>query len=58
MKGGQFLTPIDIKELGATNITTAHAVWNISSKRVMEKLGIKFVKENLNGFLQAGKQVP
>lgn len=43
--------------LGATKITTAHAIWNSPSKRVIEKLGFKFMGENPCGFIKAGKPV-
>ncbi|MGB5717315.1 MAG: GNAT family N-acetyltransferase [Gammaproteobacteria bacterium] len=43
--------------LGASRITTAHAVWNKASKRVIEKLGFRFTCENPCGFEKQGKPV-
>ena len=45
------------KTLGASRITTAHAVWNKASKRVIEKLGFRFTCENPCGFEKQGKPV-
>ena len=45
------------KTLGATRITTAHAIWNMASKRVIEKLGFRFTCENPSGFVKQGKPV-
>lgn len=45
-------------ELNATAITTAHAVWNTPSKKVIEKLGFKFLRQNPAGFIKAGKTIP
>jgi ribosomal-protein-alanine N-acetyltransferase len=44
-------------ELNATSITTAHAILNSASKRVIEKLGFIFARENPRGFVKAGKSV-
>ena len=44
-------------ELKASKITTAHAIWNLSSKKVIEKLGFNFIRENPNGFLKHGLPV-
>ena len=43
--------------LAATKITSAHAIWNTPSKRVIEKLGFKFTRENPCGFMKAGKPI-
>lgn len=45
------------KKLGAKTITSAHAVWNHASKRVIESLGMKFVRKNPEGFIKNGKAV-
>lgn len=45
------------KKLSAKKITSAHAVWNHASKRVIESLGMKFVRENPKGFIKNGKAV-
>jgi acetoacetyl-CoA synthetase len=44
-------------ELNATNITTAHAISNSASKRVIEKLGFKFTRENPRGYIKSGEPV-
>jgi ribosomal-protein-alanine N-acetyltransferase len=45
-------------QLGAEVIRGAHATWNVQSKRVFEKLGLRFIGENLCGFEKNGKPVP
>ena len=45
-------------DLRASKITIAHAVWNTSSKRVIEKLRFEFIRENPTGYLKAGEPVP
>lgn len=45
------------EELAASKITTAHAVFNTPSKRVIEKLGFRFTGENPCGFIKQGKPV-
>ena len=44
-------------ELNASSITTAHALSNSASKRVIEKLGFIFIRENPRGFIKAGKPI-
>ena len=44
-------------ELSASKITTAHAIFNAPSKRVIEKLGFQFTGENPCGFKKQGKPV-
>jgi RimJ/RimL family protein N-acetyltransferase len=44
--------------LGANEIKVAHASWNQQSRRVIEKLGLRFVRENPCGFVKNGKPVP
>lgn len=43
--------------LGASKITTAHATWNVPSKKVIEKLGFKYIRENPCGFIKAGNRI-
>ena len=43
--------------LKAKAIRSAHAKWNITSKRVMEKLGMKLTGENPCGFRKKGECV-
>jgi len=45
-------------QLGAKIIRRAHATWNVQSKRGFEKLGMRFIGENLCGFEKNGKPVP
>jgi [ribosomal protein S5]-alanine N-acetyltransferase len=44
--------------LGAAVIRAAHATWNVRSKRVIEKLGMCFIRENPSGFRKNGKAMP
>ncbi|GJL65364.1 MAG: N-acetyltransferase [Nitrospirales bacterium] len=43
--------------LHASKIVTAHAIWNIRSKRVIEKLGFRYTGENPCGFRKQGNPV-
>lgn len=45
-------------QLGAKVIRGAHATWNAQSKRVFEKLGMRFIGENPCGFEKNSKPVP
>jgi hypothetical protein len=38
-------------------ISAAHATWNGQSKRVLEKLAMKFLRENPCGFIKNNKPV-
>ena len=40
--------------LGATRVEACYAVWNIASKRVLEKVGMSFVKHIPEGFMKNG----
>ncbi|TMA07083.1 MAG: GNAT family N-acetyltransferase [Deltaproteobacteria bacterium] len=44
--------------LRAVVIRAAHATWNVRSKRVIEKLGMGFIRENPCGFKKNGKAMP
>jgi [ribosomal protein S5]-alanine N-acetyltransferase len=44
-------------QLGAISIEAGYAVWNKSSQRVLEKIGLKFVKYDKQGFQKRGKWV-
>lgn len=46
------------ERLKAERIVTAHAIWNIRSKRVIEKLGFTYMRENPEGFYKGGKPLP
>ncbi len=41
--------------LHASKLVTAHAIWNIRSKRVIEKLGFRYTGKNPCGFRKQGK---
>ena len=45
-------------QLGAKAIRGAHATWNVQSKRVFEKVGMRFIGENPCGFEKNGKPIP
>jgi ribosomal-protein-alanine N-acetyltransferase len=45
------------KTLSAVKISASHAVWNIASRKVLEKIGMKFVTHAPQGFLKNGKWV-
>ena len=44
-------------KLSATHIEAWHATWNIASRRVLEKLGMKFVEHLDQGYQKRGKWV-
>ncbi|MEM6429471.1 MAG: GNAT family N-acetyltransferase [Deinococcota bacterium] len=44
-------------QLSATHIEAWHATWNVSSRRVLEKLGMHFVEHLPEGFQKHGKWV-
>lgn len=41
-------------QLGASEIQAAHATWNIASRRVLEKAGLRFIKHVDEGFQKCG----
>lgn len=43
--------------LAAVKINASHAVWNIASRKVLEKIGMKFVNHAPQGFLKNGQWV-
>lgn len=45
-------------ELNAHQIEAFYAAWNQASRRVLEKLGMKFMEHRPRGFLKRGKWVP
>ncbi len=45
------------EDLKAEKIIASHALWNIASKRVMEKLGLVYVRENPRSFVKKGEWV-
>jgi [ribosomal protein S5]-alanine N-acetyltransferase len=58
VEAARALIDFGFSQLGAVEITIAHATWNHQSRRVAEKLGLRFVRENPCGFLKKGKPVP
>ena len=57
-EAGREIINFGFTKLNASKITTAHAIWNTRSKRVIEKLGFGFVGENPCGFVKNGNPVP
>jgi ribosomal-protein-alanine N-acetyltransferase len=57
-EAGRAVIQFGFGNLAASKITTAHAVFNTASKRVIEKLGFRFMGENPCGFVKQGKPVP
>lgn len=51
------LIDFGFSRLKARVISAAHAKWNVSSRRVMEKVGMRLVGENPCGFKKSGKCV-
>ena len=45
------------ESLAAQKIIAAHALWNVASQRVMEKLGLTYVRENPRAFAKNGRWV-
>ena len=46
------------ERLGASAIRAAHATWNVASRRVIEKLGMRYVGDKPKGFMKRGGWVP
>ena len=53
----QAVVTFGFRRLGATTIRAAHAAWNLRSKRVIEKLGMRFVRKIPDGFEKDGAPV-
>ena len=51
------LIEFGFSQLGAAEIMVAHAIWNHQSRRVVEKLGMRLVRENPCGFVKNGQPV-
>ena len=43
--------------LAAKKIVASHALWNVASQRVMEKLGLTYVRDNPRAFAKNGRWV-
>jgi [ribosomal protein S5]-alanine N-acetyltransferase len=56
-EASQAVMDFTFAELKASKITTAHALWNLQSKRVIEKLGFHFTGVNPCGFMKKGTPV-
>jgi ribosomal-protein-alanine N-acetyltransferase len=46
------------QQMGAIKIWAGAGLWNESSVRVLEKLGMRFVKENPEGYKIEGEFIP
>ncbi|MCK5831115.1 MAG: GNAT family N-acetyltransferase [Methylococcales bacterium] len=57
-EAAQAVINFGFNDLAASKITTAHAIWNTPSKKVIEKLGFQFMGINPCGFMKEGKSVP
>ncbi|MHC4779414.1 MAG: GNAT family N-acetyltransferase [Planctomycetota bacterium] len=53
----QTVLAFGFERLDAEKITGAHALWNAASRRVLEKAGMRFVRENPQGFEKHGEWV-
>ena len=56
-EGATELVKFGFQSLGAQKIEAAHAKWNLSSGRVLQKIGMKRVGETHEGFLKNGEWV-
>lgn len=56
-EASRVLIEFGFTRLGATKIVAAHALWNIASRRVMEKLGLRHLRDNPRGFQKDGRWV-
>jgi ribosomal-protein-alanine N-acetyltransferase len=57
-EAGRAVVEFGFSHLGATMIRASHATWNLRSRRVIEKLGMRFIREIPCGFEKNGKPVP
>lgn len=57
-EGAEAVIDFGFSRLGAMQIRGGHAIWNTQSRRVFEKLGMRFFGENPCGFEKNGKPVP
>ena len=44
-------------QLGASEIQAAHATWNVASRRVLERAGMRFIKHVPKGFEKNGQWI-
>ncbi len=51
------IVDLAFSQLGALRVDGCHALWNIASKRVLEKAGMTFVRHIPEGFKKDGKWV-
>jgi ribosomal-protein-alanine N-acetyltransferase len=58
LEAAEAIIEFGFSRLGATVIRAARATWNVRSHRVIEKLGMRFVRENPCEFKKNGKTVP
>ena len=52
VEAARALIEFGFSHLGAAEITVGHAIWNHQSRRVVEKLSMRFVRENPCGFVK------
>lgn len=53
-EAGKAIIDFGFLELGAIRIEAGHALWNLGSRKVMENLGMKFVRRQKEGFQKNG----
>jgi ribosomal-protein-alanine N-acetyltransferase len=56
VEAAQAVIAFGVHRLGAATIRAAHAAWNLQSQRVIEKLGMRLVREIPDGFEKNGKR--
>ena len=57
-EAAQAVIEFGFSRLRVSVVQAAHATWNVQSKRVIEKLGMRFIRENPCGFKKNGKAMP
>jgi len=57
-EGAQRILRFGFKELGAKTIWASAGKWNTGSNRVLEKLGMKYIGDNLQGYYSKGEPIP
>jgi ribosomal-protein-alanine N-acetyltransferase len=57
LEAARALIDFGFTHLGATEIWVGHATWNHRSRRVIEKLGMRFVGEDPCGFEKNGRPI-
>lgn len=57
-EGAQFVLRFGFEKLEAKTIWASAGKWNLGSNRVLEKLGLKYISDNLQGYYSKGEPVP